>query len=56
MGDLPPRPIGLALLGIYFERVYNAHLLFYRPRFLEAYLADAIPPFVLRAVFALACL
>ncbi|KAF4335471.1 fungal transcriptional regulatory [Fusarium beomiforme] len=33
--DLPPRAIGLALLDIYFERLYNATLLFHRTQLLE---------------------
>ncbi|KAI0010975.1 hypothetical protein F4779DRAFT_616042 [Xylariaceae sp. FL0662B] len=54
--ELPPRAIGLALLDIYFERLYNANLLFNRSRLFESYLDCATPSFLLRAIFALASL
>ncbi|KAL9564067.1 hypothetical protein ACKAV7_011780 [Fusarium commune] len=51
--SFPARAVGLGLLDIYFERVYNAPLLFDRAKLFESYLNDAIPPFLLRALFAL---
>ncbi|KAF5266282.1 hypothetical protein FOXYS1_2879, partial [Fusarium oxysporum] len=51
--SLPPRAVGLGLLDIYFERLYNAPLLFDRSELFESYLDDAFPPFFLRAVFDL---
>lgn len=53
---LPPRAIGLSLLEIYFDRVYNASLLFYKPALFSDYLDDKLPSFLLRSVFALASL
>ncbi|KAF4499598.1 hypothetical protein FAGAP_4213 [Fusarium agapanthi] len=38
LDDLPPRAVGLALLDIYFERLYNATLLFNRTQLFESYL------------------
>ncbi|PWI66992.1 hypothetical protein PCL_04498 [Purpureocillium lilacinum] len=54
--SLPCRAIGLSLLEIYFERIYNAHLLFDKSRFFEDYLQRKLPDFLLKAVFALASL
>ncbi|KAF5252862.1 hypothetical protein FANTH_2186 [Fusarium anthophilum] len=54
--DLPPRAIGLALLDIYFERLYNATLLFNRTQLFESYLDGSIPPYLLRSIFALSSL
>lgn len=53
---LPPRAIGLSLLEIYFDRVYNASLLFYKPALFSDYLDDKLPSFLLRSIFALASL
>ena len=54
--SLPSRAIGLSLLEIYFERIYNAQLLFDKTAFFEGYMEDTIPDFLLKAVFALASL
>jgi hypothetical protein len=54
--DLPPRAIGLALLDIYFERLYNATLLFNRTQLFESYLDGSLPPYLLRSIFALSSL
>lgn len=54
--DLPPRAIGLGLLDIYFERLYNADLIFHRSHVFQNYLDGTIPSFLLRAIFALASL
>ncbi|KAF5550760.1 hypothetical protein FMEXI_3719 [Fusarium mexicanum] len=54
--DLPPRAIGLALLDIYFERLYNATLLFNRTQLFESYLDGSMPPYLLRSIFALSSL
>ncbi|KAF5713933.1 fumarylacetoacetate (FAA) hydrolase [Fusarium globosum] len=56
LDDLPPRAIGLALLDIYFERLYNATLLFNRTQLFESYLDGSIPPYLLRSIFALSSL
>ncbi|KAF5551432.1 fungal transcriptional regulatory [Fusarium napiforme] len=56
LDDLPPRAIGLALLDIYFERLYNATLLFNRPQLFESYLDGSLPPYLLRSIFALSSL
>ncbi|KAI5457057.1 hypothetical protein BGZ63DRAFT_82703 [Mariannaea sp. PMI_226] len=55
-GSLPCRAIGFSLLEIYFERIYNAHLLFDKSSFFEDYLQTKLPDFLLKAVFALASL
>ncbi|KAF2010174.1 hypothetical protein BU24DRAFT_467649 [Aaosphaeria arxii CBS 175.79] len=52
--DLPPRAIGLGLLDIYFERLYNAPLLFRKSDLFESYLNNSTPSFLLKALFALA--
>ncbi|KAH7006775.1 hypothetical protein EDB80DRAFT_777500 [Ilyonectria destructans] len=51
--DLPPRAVGLGLLDIYFERLYNAPLLFSRSELFESYLDGTVPSFLLKALFAL---
>ncbi|KAF5658247.1 hypothetical protein FCIRC_12959 [Fusarium circinatum] len=56
LDDLPPRAIGLALLDIYFERLYNATLLFNRTQLFESYLDGSMPPYLLRSIFALSSL
>jgi hypothetical protein len=56
LNDLPPRAIGLALLDIYFERLYNATLLFNRTQLFESYLDGSLPPYLLRSIFALSSL
>ena len=53
---LPPRAIGLALLEIYFSRVYNASLLFHKRIILQEYLRGKLPGFLVKAIFALATL
>lgn len=53
---LPPTAIGLALLEIYFARIYNASLLFYKPLLFQQYLEGGIHDALLRALFALATL
>ncbi|KAI1035242.1 hypothetical protein LB504_006015 [Fusarium proliferatum] len=45
LDDLPPRAIGLALLDIYFERLYNATLLFNRTQLFESYLDGKLAAF-----------
>ncbi|KXJ85249.1 hypothetical protein Micbo1qcDRAFT_210150 [Microdochium bolleyi] len=54
LDSLPPRAIGLGLLDIYFERLYNAHLLFRKPPLFAAYLDGRLPPYLLKAIFAVA--
>ncbi|KAF5683512.1 fungal transcriptional regulatory [Fusarium denticulatum] len=56
LDDPPPRAIGLALLDIYFERLYNATLLFNRTQLFESYLDGSLPPYLLRSIFALSSL
>jgi hypothetical protein len=53
---LPPTAIGLALLEIYFARIYNASLLFYKPLLFQQYLEGRVHDALLRALFALATL
>lgn len=53
---LPPRAIGLALLEIYFSRVYNASLLFHKRIVFQEYLRGKLPGFLVKAIFALATL
>lgn len=53
---LPPRAIGLALLEIYFSRVYNASLLFHKRIVFQEYLGGKLPDFLVKAIFALATL
>ncbi|KAF7596914.1 hypothetical protein BBP40_011959 [Aspergillus hancockii] len=53
---LPPRALGLSLLEIYYTRIYNASLLFYKPLLFQQYLDGKLPGFLLKALFALATL
>lgn len=53
---LPPTALGLSLLEIYFVRIYNAPLLFYKPVLFQQYLAGKLHGTLLRAIFALATL
>lgn len=54
--SLPPIAIGLALLEIYFSRVYNAPILFYKPLLFQEFLAEKLPGYLVRALYALATL
>ncbi|KAJ9630355.1 hypothetical protein H2204_008420 [Knufia peltigerae] len=54
--SLPPLSAGLGLLEIYFSRVYNASLLFWKPLLFQQYVEGKIPAFLLRAIFALSAL
>lgn len=53
---LPPRALGLSLLDIYFTRIYNASVLFFKPILFQQYLDGEIPEVLLKALFALATL
>lgn len=53
---LPPTALGLSLLEVYFTRVYNASLLFYKPLLFQQYLEGKIHSVLIRALFALATL
>ncbi|OAL56102.1 hypothetical protein IQ07DRAFT_676294 [Pyrenochaeta sp. DS3sAY3a] len=53
---LPPRAAGLSLLEIFFDRVYNASLLFFKPIIFQEYVQDMLPEYLLKAIFALASL
>ncbi|EWY89603.1 hypothetical protein FOYG_10422 [Fusarium oxysporum NRRL 32931] len=53
---LPPTALGLSLLEVYFTRVYNAPLLFYKPLLFQQYLEGKIHGALLKALFALATL
>lgn len=53
---LPSTAIGLSLLEIYFSRIYNASLLFFKPLLFQQYLAGEIHGALLKALFALATL
>lgn len=53
---LPPTALGLSLLEIYFSRVYNASLMFYKPVLFQQYLAGELHGALLKALFALATL
>ncbi|KAH6866264.1 hypothetical protein B0T10DRAFT_611926 [Thelonectria olida] len=50
--DLPPSEVGLLLLEVYFKRVYNASLLFHKSIAFQLYRQNAIPDYLLRAIFA----
>jgi hypothetical protein len=54
--DLPSRAIGFMLLEVYFERIYNANILFNKTKFFHSYMNDELPDYLLRAVLALATL
>lgn len=53
---LPPTALGLSLLEIYFARVYNASLMFYKPVLFQQYLEGRLHGALLKAIFALATL
>jgi hypothetical protein len=53
---LPPRAAGLSLLEVYFDRVYNASLLFFKPVLFQEYVEGKLPDYLLKAIFALASL
>ena len=53
---LPPTALGLSLLEIYFARIYNASLLFYKPILFQQYLEGRLHGALLKAIFALATL
>ncbi|KAL5358126.1 hypothetical protein BJX96DRAFT_163544 [Aspergillus floccosus] len=53
---LPSRAIGLSLLEIYFTRIYNASLLFYKPLLFQKYLDGNLPDILLKSIFALSTL
>ena len=46
------KEVALFLIEIFFERHYQANLLFHRARFIEDYLALRMPRFISMAVFA----
>jgi hypothetical protein len=48
--------VALFLTEIYFERHYQADLLFCKQNFIEDYLAQRLPAFISQAVFAFASL
>jgi hypothetical protein len=50
--ELPPTEVGLLLLEVYFKRVYNATLLFHKNIAFQLYMQNAIPGYLLRAIFA----
>lgn len=52
----PPVAAGLALLEIYFSRIYNATLIFSKPIFVQQYIEGEVPGYLLRAIFATASL
>lgn len=53
---LPSRAIGFMLLEVYFERIYNANMLFDKATFFRSYMNGEVPDYLLRAVLALATL
>ena len=53
---LPSRVIGLSFLEVYFTRIYNASLLFYKPFLFQNYLNGKLPDVLLKAIFALSTL
>ena len=53
---LPSRAIGLSLLEVYFTRIYNASLLFYKPLLFQNYLDGKLPDVLLKTIFALSTL
>lgn len=53
---LPPTALGLSLLELYFTRVYNAPLLFYKSVLFQQYLHGEVHVVLLRALFSLATL
>jgi len=53
---LPSTEMGLLLLEVYFKRVYNATLLFHKTISFQLYMQNELPPFLIRAIFALAAI
>lgn len=53
---LPSRAVGLSLLEIYFSRIYNASLLFFKPVLFQEYIEGKLPDHLLKGIFALASL
>ncbi|QMW33489.1 hypothetical protein G4B84_008955 [Aspergillus flavus NRRL3357] len=53
---LPPTALCLALLELYFTRIYNASLLFHKPVLFQQYLEQELHGALLRAMLALATL
>ncbi len=53
---LPPTSLGLALLEIYFARMYNASILFHKPLLFQQYIEGKVHRALLRTLFALATL
>jgi hypothetical protein len=54
--SLPSKTIGFMLLEVYFERIYNANILFDKAAFFSSYMEDELPEYLLRAVLSLATL
>ena len=54
--SLPSRAVGLSLLEIYFDRIYNASLLFCKPVLFQEYIEEKLPDYLLKGLFALASL
>jgi hypothetical protein len=48
--------VGLSLLEIYFDRIYNASLLFCKPLLFQEYLEGTVPDYLLKGIFSLASL
>ena len=46
--------VALFLIEIYFERHYQANLLFYKQSFIDDYLSQRLPGYISKAVFAFA--
>ncbi|KAM3505608.1 hypothetical protein MY11210_007896 [Beauveria gryllotalpidicola] len=53
---LPPTSLGLALLEIYFARIYNASVMFHKPLLFQQYIEGKVHLALLRAMFAMATL
>ncbi|PYI02897.1 hypothetical protein BO78DRAFT_389793 [Aspergillus sclerotiicarbonarius CBS 121057] len=53
---LPPRSLGVKLLEIFVSRNAATSFLFHEGKLFRDYMSDAMPPFMLRAIFALAAL
>ncbi|PQK16727.1 hypothetical protein BB8028_0006g10460 [Beauveria bassiana] len=53
---LPPTSLGLALLEIYFARIYNASVMFHKPFLFQQYIEGKVHVALLRAMFAMATL
>ncbi|KAF2814558.1 uncharacterized protein BDZ99DRAFT_515346 [Mytilinidion resinicola] len=50
--ELPSTEFGTLLWEVYFNRVYNATLLFHKSIAFQLYMDDRIPDYLLRAIFA----